>query len=149
MLPLVTATPERSIWNGLDKSQFERNVGRFPTKKPVYRAKSYSGDDWPVKRSTENSKDWLPLAVERQLVDDLAFIASCEHGSLHVTAVCAEYDDRNGVLTILLAVNDKIEPHVVDGLNEIFRILERCATKSRSISTLSVDVTTSTYLVLN
>ncbi|KAF2804913.1 uncharacterized protein BDZ99DRAFT_543847 [Mytilinidion resinicola] len=128
MLPPNTSLPGRSIWDGLGRETFERHVHALSRTGTVPDPVVLKEEDWP------KSSHWdiLPFAVEKQLADDLAFIAACEYGVGYVTAATAAPATGEAGMTVRLAANEGVCDSVERAMQAVFRILERCAGKSIS-----------------
>jgi len=127
MLPPNTAEPGRSIWDGLSRKTFEERIDALHRTRFVPESRILLEKDWPK----QNSQDVLPFATEKQLCDDISFIAACEYGVGYVTAATIEpmKGDPWG-LTLRLAANEGVCNYVIEEIGKILRILERCAQKS-------------------
>ena len=126
-LPPNTATPGRSVWDGIGRKTFEKRVDALHQTRFLPQSWVLSEQDWPEKRST----DVFPFAIEKQLCDDLAFIAACEYGVRYVTVATLEpVNGGAGGLILRLAANEGIRDKVKDAVGKILRVLERCAQKS-------------------
>lgn len=128
MLPPNTALTGQSIWDRVGRETFEGHVDALHRTKYVPDSHVILEKDWPK----PDDQDILPFAVERQLVDDFAFIAAREYGVGYVTAAAVEPARRKPWgLTVRLAANDGICNPVKDTIEELFSILERCARKGK------------------
>ncbi|TID25409.1 hypothetical protein E2P81_ATG04508 [Venturia nashicola] len=128
MLDPDTATPTNSIWDDIDRNQFEQNADDLEALK--YRAAPWAQarSEWP-----EDDKRYsIPYAVERQLADDFAYISACEPKVVTVTAATVEaYENPPGII-IRLAGNKGIREYVQHALGQILRNVEQCARKGRA-----------------
>jgi hypothetical protein len=128
MQPPNTARLGRSVWDGVDRRKFESHVDAFSRTGFVPDSQVLLEEDWPK----ESNQDVLPFAIEKQLSDDFAFIAACEYGVGYVTVATVEpARSEPWCLTLRLAANEGICDRVKCAIDELFGILERCATKSK------------------
>ncbi|RDI88483.1 hypothetical protein Vi05172_g960 [Venturia inaequalis] len=128
MLDPDTSPPTKSIWDAIDRDEFERNADELESLK--YRAAPWAQarSEWPE----DDERYLIPYAVERQLADDFAYISACEPKVVTVTAATVEaYENPSGI-TIRLAGNKGIREYVQGALNEILRNVEQCARKEIS-----------------
>ncbi|QDS75777.1 hypothetical protein FKW77_008807 [Venturia effusa] len=128
MLSPDTSTKGNSIWDDIDRDQFELNTDGLEASK--YRATPWvqARSEWPE----DDDRYLVPYAVERQVSDDFAYIAACEPKVVTVTAATLEaYQNPPGII-IRLAGNKGIREYVQRALNEILRNLEQCARKELS-----------------
>ena len=127
MLLPDTATRSNSIWDKVGRAEFDRDVVSLKDQTHVPGPSHvYKLDD----NSTVSSP--FSLAIERQIADDVAFIAAFREGARSVTAVALELEDEG--LRVVLAANDGIKNVVKKALDKIFRILEDCARLSEPLS---------------
>lgn len=115
----------RSIWHGLSRATFEDHVDAY------HRTAFIPPREPPVVASSRSGNALLPLDIENQLADDLAFIAACEHGVSYVTAVCIEsppIQDAAG-LTIRLSANEGVCARAKEHIERVLKTLERCSAK--------------------
>lgn len=122
-----TALKGSSIWDTVGQSTFRENIKKLMK----------SSDNVPKDPRVYAKEDWLncgdqegsftfPFEVERQLADDIAFIAASQEGGRRVSAVAVEEIDGRG-LVIRLAANRGVPEAVSKGLEEIFAVLQQCA----------------------
>lgn len=98
-----TSSPESSIWLDLPEDtlrqhlvELEQRTNAVPVEPQIF----------PLKED-HNAKDYtLPLRVEQQLADDLAFLAAREEGAQSVAAVCVEEHVQPAGLTVRFAALD-------------------------------------------
>jgi hypothetical protein len=76
MLSPNTAQPGRSVWNQVHRETFENDLDSLHNTNFVLGPQTLKQADWPKPRPTEI----LLFAIEKQLSDDIAFVAACEHG---------------------------------------------------------------------
>jgi hypothetical protein len=126
MLPPNTAQPGRSIWAGVGRDTFERDVHALHRTGFVPPSQSLRKEEWP-----ESQKDEiLPFSVEKQISDDIAFISAYEYGVQYVTAATVHASEREG-LTIRVAANEGVSACVQHALQRIFLFLEECSSKGK------------------
>ena len=135
-----TAATQHSIWRITNEDTFRQNI--------VSLAKACKGVAWStdtvtlttrpvVSRSTvpswsdmHSSEHRLPLAIERRLCDDFAFIAAVEEGVHRVTAACIEEKNNDSIsrtkltLTLRLAANGGIPESVRNALEDIWQTVQ-------------------------
>lgn len=128
MLHPDTSTPTNSIWDHIDRDQFEENADELEALK--YRATPWAQarSEWPQ----DDDRYFIPYAIERQLADDFAYISACEPKVVTVTAATVEAHENPPGLTIQLAGNKGIREYVQIALDNILRSVERCARKGRT-----------------
>lgn len=130
MLPPNTASPGRSIWDRVGRETFESHVDAFQRTKYVPDPHVLSEGDWPKPRD----QDVLPFSVEKQLADDIAFIAACEYGVAHVTAAAVQPSKKEPCgLVVRLAANEGICDRVKYAMEELLSSLEQCAKKGKTL----------------
>ena len=98
-----TASPENSIWRDLPEDTFRQHLVQLEKRTnavPVDPQLFTSPDNASVKDHT------LPLRIEQQLADDLAFLAAIEEGAQSVAAVCVEEHVQTAGLTVRFAALD-------------------------------------------
>ncbi len=127
MQPVDTARKGASIWDVVGQKTFGDNVNEL-TKLPNSVPKDprvYTKVDW-FGRGNQEGSHTFPFEVERQLADDVAFIAASEEGARRVSAVIIEEGNGAG-LTVRLAANEGVPEAVSTSLKEIFAVLQQCA----------------------
>lgn len=98
-----TSSPESSIWRHLSEDTFRDHLVELEKRTNAVPV------DPQIFQLTEDShaKDHiLPLRVEQQLADDLAFLAAIEEGAQSVAAVCLEEHVHPERLTLRFAALD-------------------------------------------
>lgn len=128
MLDPDTSTKGNSIWDEINRDQFEENADELEALK--YRAAPWAQarSQWP----NDDKRYSIPYAVERQLSDDVAYISACEPKVVTVTAATIEVLENPPGITIRLAGNKGIREYVQRALNEILRNVEQCARKGKT-----------------
>ena len=98
-----TSSSDRSIWLDLPEQIFrqhlvelEKRTNAVPVEPQIFSL----GEDQKARGHT------LPLRVEQQLADDLAFLAAIEEGAQSVAAVCLEEHVQPAGLTVRFAALD-------------------------------------------
>ncbi|ETN44453.1 uncharacterized protein HMPREF1541_10634 [Cyphellophora europaea CBS 101466] len=137
-----TAASQQSIWHVTSEETFRRNVvslGRAckgvvwatdvvtRTTQPI--ASKIVVPDWGTLHSSEYC---LPLAVEKRLSNDFAFIAAAQEGVHCVTTACIKQKISNCnsntsaemTLTLRLATNGGIPDKVRSALEDIWRTVQ-------------------------
>lgn len=133
MLSPDTASNDASVWKIVRRAEFEKNVSGLRRENDVpAMSHIYPLDDFAPRKSHQDYA-LLTLDIEKELADDVAFIAACEEGAYTVTACTIEASSDN--LRFILAANEGIQPHVEDVVKSILSTLERCA--QRSIAEMS------------
>lgn len=126
MLPPDTATQGKSIWDEVCRAEFDRDVVSLRHQNDVPgTARIYELND----NSTASGP--FSLAIERQVADDVAFVAAFREGVTAVTAVTLELKEEG--LRVMLAANEGVEDIVKEALEKVFRALEDCARLSNSL----------------
>ncbi|KAI9881003.1 MAG: hypothetical protein M1830_009497 [Pleopsidium flavum] len=132
MQPVDTARKGASVWDGVSQKTFRDNVNkltRLPNSVPKD-PRVYTKEDWLGRGNQEESRTF-PFEVERQLADDLAFIAASEEGGRRVSAVTIE-EDKGAGLIVRLAANKGAPEAVSASLEKIFAVLQQCANEELS-----------------
>lgn len=98
-----TAGPAGSIWSNLPEETFrqhlvelEKRTNAVPVEPQIF----------PLQEPEKTQGYILPLCVEQQLADDLAFLAAIEEGAQSVAAVCLEERVQPPGLTVRFAALD-------------------------------------------
>ncbi|KAF3034130.1 hypothetical protein E8E12_001148 [Didymella heteroderae] len=98
-----TSSPEGSIWRDLSEDTFRQHLVELEKRT---NAVPVDPQIFPLTED-ESAKDrTLPLRVEQQLADDLAFLAAIEEGAQSVAAVCLEEHVQPAGLTMRFAALD-------------------------------------------
>lgn len=119
----------RSIWDGVDRKVFEREIDALHRTNFVPKPQVLENKDWPRPRETE----FLEFGVEMQLADDIAFVSAYEYGVEYVTAATVDHDGSDG-LTIRLAANEGVRKNVQDAWRRLMFLLEKCSAKGQRYS---------------
>lgn len=129
-LPVDTASAERSIWRETNQRDFRKHIvdlqqacDQVPGDPKVHVHR-----DWHARRPPSNDDGRvLPFEVEERLSNDLAFLVANRQDAQTVSAVALEESVDLSGLTARLATNGAVQRSVVDALQIIFSILEKCA----------------------
>lgn len=84
----------------------------------------------------DNHSYLLPLAIEKSLADDFAFIAACQPQVDFISAAAIEQNGSNGSIVVKLAVNEGVSSEVKRTFYELFRVLRKHARKGTRLSVL-------------
>jgi len=128
MLQVNNATISGSIWNGVNRKLFEKNIDILFNANCDLEPVTITAAQIP----SGSNKHRIPVDLEAQLVDDFAFLAAYDYGVKFVTAACLE-ESRLGGFTLRLAANEGVHELVQSTFTEILSFLSLCATKCRSI----------------
>ncbi|KAF2837776.1 hypothetical protein M501DRAFT_936735, partial [Patellaria atrata CBS 101060] len=132
-----TSISGRSIWDGSSKKRFEDRIDALNETHYVPGPRVLAENDWPK----DTIQKAIPFSTEKQLCDDLAFIASHEKGVEYVTAVCIEHNSSESCgLTVRLAANEGICYRVQSSVETILQLLEKCARKEISRDKCAGDI---------
>ncbi len=135
MLQPDTASAGESIWNKVQRAEFEKNVAGLIRENEL----SATNQIYPLPSEDDHfSSTLLPLDIERELADDFAFIAAYEEGVNTVTAVAIEVSSN--FLRIVLAANEGIRAQVESAIRYLLSMLEDCARRSMVTPHLQVRV---------
>lgn len=139
LLNVNTSSPGKSIWRGLGRDQFRRNIlalQRASNDVPCD-PKIHVRNEWHNPRVRYDNPSYvLPFEVEQRLADDFAFIAAAKEGVKAVSAVVVEESLDPAGLTIRLAANQTLPERVPDTFKVIFNLLQKCATTSAYLSSI-------------
>lgn len=132
-LPVNTASDERSIWRETDQHNFRKHIldlqqacNEIPRD-----PKLHVREDWHRRRPPSNDQGRvLPFEVEERLANDFAFLVANQKDAKTVSAVALEEVVEPPGLVARLAANGAVQEGVVDSLQAIFNILEKCAKRS-------------------
>lgn len=136
--PVQTADPSDTIWSIVSEDDFrqhlvalEKRTNAVPIDVMTERVKGTC--------KTATSSEILPLVVEKQVADDLAYIAAVSEGAQSVAAVCLEQhislahgDECERFLNAKIAGMDIVDDAVKNMLGDIAEVLQVVA---RSTST--------------
>ncbi|KAF6220671.1 hypothetical protein HO133_003104 [Letharia lupina] len=128
-LPVSTASDERSIWRDTDQYKFRKHIidlqqacNNIPED-----PKLHVPEDWHGRRPPSNDDGRvLPFEVEERLSNDFAFLVANQKDAGTVSAVALEEIVEPPGLIARLAANGGVQEGVVNALQAIFSILEKC-----------------------
>lgn len=129
-LPVSTASDERSIWRDIDQARFRQRILDLQQvcNETPGDPKLHLHEAWHRRRPPSNDDGRiLPFEVEERLCNDLAFLVANQKDAKTVSAVALEEHVEPSGLVARLAANGAVQEGVVDALQAIFSILERCA----------------------
>ncbi|KAJ4985777.1 hypothetical protein SVAN01_08773 [Stagonosporopsis vannaccii] len=98
-----TASPNGSVWSQLPEHVFRHHLVELEKRT---NAVPVAPQTFPLEELEEAEGYTLPLRVEQQLADDLAFLAAIEEGAQSVAAVCLEERVHPVGLTVRFAALD-------------------------------------------
>lgn len=121
-----TAQPPNTIWSHVTEDEFRRHLVVLEERT---NAVPMDALDTPICTNGDMDTDapCLPLKFEKQMADDLAFVAAVTEGAQSVAAVCLEQHSNEHGLTLLVSVAgmDLVDEGVRDMLGRITNILKR------------------------
>jgi hypothetical protein len=121
-----TATPSKTIWNQVSKQTFYTDTAVLLKLSDVPEdAIEYVARQVPPGPGEEQYV--LKFEEERQVVDDLAFICAYIEGVETVTAATLLAIKNSDSVVITIAANEGVQPVVRTTLQQIARVLEKCA----------------------
>ncbi|KAF1923492.1 uncharacterized protein M421DRAFT_9597 [Didymella exigua CBS 183.55] len=98
-----TSSPNSSIWLDLPENTFRQHLVELEQRT---NAVPIDPQIFPLEQDEHAKNYTLPLRVEQQLADDLAFLAAIDEGAQSVAAVCLEEHVRPVGLTVRFAALD-------------------------------------------
>ena len=123
-----------SIWDGIDRQEFESTILELdenaPYQKPFAVASGKKSRSDGVS-SGKSRKYNLPAGVEKQVCDDIAFLAAWQSSPDCVTAATLQESKGVDGVIINLAANEGITDQVKDALGKVFKLLEACAQRGK------------------
>lgn len=112
-----TAGPDDSIWSQLPEHVFRQHLVELEKRT---NAVPVAPQIFPLEEPEIGHGYILPLRVEQQLADDLAFLAAIEEGAQSVAAVCLEERAQPAGLTVRFAALDlAFNGHIKASLQEL------------------------------
>lgn len=130
MLPPKTANPGESVWDVVGRVQFDDDVSALMRhNQATGTIKNYSLDELRL-HSGQSDLISLPIDIECQLADDIAFVAAFEEGVRTVTAATVETLPDG--LRVVLAANEGVQSQVIDAFKDVFDLLKACAELRKS-----------------
>ena len=130
MLQSQSRSRKDTIWSPISEETFLQNV-----KRALVACGNTLGDPKVFKRqlgltpNAETSSHTLPLDVEHQLADDLAFIAAAKEGAKAVSAVTISEDKKPAGMTIRVSANSGVSPEIQAALHDIGNELQQRSRK--------------------
>ena len=132
MLQSQTKSTKNTIWRPIREIEFFKNVKRVhdacgdcPRPPQVFDRRP------PATASAYVSSYKIPLEVEYQLVNDLAFIAAAYEGAKSVSAAAVSENAQSRGMTFTVASNAGVPKDVEAALREICHELQRCSCSGR------------------
>ncbi|KAF7195086.1 hypothetical protein HII31_03554 [Pseudocercospora fuligena] len=130
-----TAKSPSTIWSRISQNEFRKSLVDLEEKTnavpvDVFTVNLSDADE------TQSHESALPLAVEKQTADDLAYLAAVTEGAQSVAAVCLEqhFSDRStSSLVIKIAGMDVVDESVRLMLGEICDILQHVSSSSSGL----------------
>ncbi|KAJ9238245.1 hypothetical protein DTO271D3_5546 [Paecilomyces variotii] len=125
-LPVSTAPPDDSIWQGINQATFRQNIASlektFKTRPGPKEA--VPRDGWEKRRAELSSQDYIiPFNTEQQLAEDFAFLVAAEPESKATSAVCIEEQSEPEGLVVRLAADEPVTTRVRKALKDILGLL--------------------------
>ena len=123
-----------SIWNGVNRLDFETSVATSQQTAPSQRplpATTRGKLESNTARTSNSRGHSLPLSVEKQICDDIAFLAAYESAERGVTAATLQEPERNNATRINLAANEGISVEGKRNTGALLRLLEDCAHRGK------------------
>lgn len=116
-----TSPPQSSVWKSVSRRTFEYNATRITSSARIPRARV------DFKPLSEDSKTILTVAMEEQLANDLAFIATSVSGPKAVRSVSIQAFREPKQFMITLASNESVPERVQTSFDEIRSVIIACA----------------------
>jgi hypothetical protein len=117
-----------SIWDGLNRRDFESKVIELQKIAPSQRLASTAAlEEETTVAPGIRTEDTLSLKVERQVVDDIAFLAASETSEGGVTAATLQSHGPHNETIINLAANEGISHQIIESFTRMMKLLELCA----------------------
>ncbi|KAJ9191919.1 hypothetical protein DTO164E3_8156 [Paecilomyces variotii] len=125
-LPVSTAPPDDSIWQGINQATFRQNIASleksFKTRPGPKEA--VPRDGWEKRRAELSSQDYIiPFNTEQQLAEDFVFLVAAEPESKATSAVCIEEQSEPEGLVVRLAADEPVTTRVRKALKDILGLL--------------------------
>ena len=112
----------------MNRQDFESSVADLqkiaPSQRPLSGSVFPQKDAAPVGHLQSHS---LPLSVEKQICDDIGFLAAWDSSEGGVTAATLQESGHNNSTIINLAANEGISNEARENVNAVSRLLEQCA----------------------
>ncbi|KJY01885.1 hypothetical protein TI39_contig276g00005 [Zymoseptoria brevis] len=119
-----TSTNDGTIWSNISENDFRENLVELERRTNAVPMDVLIA---PVIHDSITETDVLPLSVERQVADDLAYIAAVTEGAQSVAAVCLEQHIGSKLL-VRVAGMDVMDAKIREMLDKTSRLLENVAT---------------------
>ena len=121
-----------SIWDGTNRHDFEAQVNELQKTAPSQRL-ALAATLVGIAPGLGNNKTeyTLPFKVEKQAVDDIAFLAACESVEGGVTAATLRSLGSHDKTTINLAANEGVSDQIIDSITGMLKLLEICAQRGQ------------------
>ncbi len=116
---------EGNFWTPQIKNTFYEHVNKLNE----WNREPCAAENYRHNLVTESDAYILSSGEEQHLVDHIAFLAQDKDGADHVTAVTVEENREGQSLTFRVAANQTPSRQTIEGLKEIFRVLEAYAKK--------------------
>lgn len=119
-----------SIWNSIDRADFEANLEKLYNIARIQSAPATAERHSSHLSSAlnHNGKDYaLPTDVEKQICDYLAFFACWKSSPECVTGVTIEESEKGDGTVIALAANEGVSSQVSKAFMPLLHQLEACA----------------------
>ena len=136
--PVRTARPPDTIWSKVPEDDFRRHLVALEKRTNAVPIDVLTESIERVSQDA-TSTEILPLLAEKQVADDLAYVAAVSEGAQSVAAVCLEQhisatkgDEQNRTLVVKVAGMDIVDDTVKNMLCDIAEVLQIVA---RSTST--------------
>lgn len=144
MRPICTSAPPASIWCTLPENIFRQNLVTLQqrTNAVVIDSQTFSAEQWLAQQVTRPNRpdEVLPLTVEQQVADDLAFLTAVEEGAQSVSATTLEQypgvptdSESFPSVVIRIAAVDSLNPSVRNFLRGLCDQLAASAAAARSL----------------
>ncbi|KAK0260729.1 hypothetical protein LTR35_017946 [Friedmanniomyces endolithicus] len=130
----ISDTTSMSIWKGIDRAAFERDIAelrridRYQQAPPQNQASSGSKPS----TSVDDAFNIFPMSVEKQLATDMAILAAWQPAPAFVSAASIHLDPDLLGLVVTLSANEGIASVVQAAFTKILTLLRTCATRSLS-----------------
>ncbi|KAL6719933.1 hypothetical protein ACLMJK_001854 [Lecanora helva] len=131
-LPVNTARPDDSVWRYINQENFRKRIHDLKRKNDVPGVpEAHDCQAWQRERSSthERRDKLLPIEIEEQIANDIAYVAAAQKDVKSVSAAALEEVNNAGGLIVRLTANEAIEVVVLDTLRSIFELLQTCAVK--------------------
>ncbi|SMQ49303.1 unnamed protein product [Zymoseptoria tritici ST99CH_3D7] len=119
-----TSTNDATIWSDISQNDFRENLVKLERRTNAVPMDVLIA---PVIHDSFTETDVLPPSVERQVADDLAYIAAVTEGAQSVAAVCLEQHIGSKLL-VRVAGMDVMDARIRETLEKTARLLEHAAT---------------------